>query len=213
MKDSGFEWIGEIPAHWEITRKLAFVTTEGISYGIVKLFDPDDVNGVKVLRCSDVLEGWIKPDNIRTVMQEVSNEYARTILSGGEVVVNVRGSLGGCAVVPKTMAGYNIAREVAKIVLNDSMCNRYVMYYLLSRCFVEYRTSRLSGSVYVGLNIELLSSCPLPNPDLAEQTAIADYLDEKCSQIDRLIAIKQAKIEKLEQYKRSLIYEYVTGKK
>lgn len=213
MKDSGFEWIGEIPAHWEITRKLAFVTTEGISYGIVKLFDPDDVNGVKVLRCSDVLEGWIKPDNIRTVTQEVSNEYARTILSGGEVVVNVRGSLGGCAVVPKTMAGYNIAREVAKIALNDSMCNRYVMYYLLSRCFVEYRTSRLSGSVYVGLNIELLSSCPLPNPDLAEQTAIADYLDEKCSQIDRLIAIKQAKIEKLEQYKRSLIYEYVTGKR
>ena len=213
MKDSGLEWIGEIPAHWEITRKLAFVTTEGISYGIVKLFDPDDVNGVKVLRCSDVLEGWIKPDNIRTVMQEVSNEYARTILSGGEVVVNVRGSLGGCAVVPKTMAGYNIAREVAKIALNDSMCNRYVMYYLLSRCFVEYRTSRLSGSVYVGLNIELLSSCPLPNPDLAEQTAIADYLDEKCSQIDRLIAIKQAKIEKLEQYKRSLIYECVTGKR
>lgn len=213
MKDSGLEWIGEIPAHWEITRKLAFVTTEGISYGIVKLFDPDDVNGVKVLRCSDVLEGWIKPDNIRTVMQEVSNEYARTILSGGEVVVNIRGSLGGCAVVPKTMAGYNIAREVAKIALNDSMCNRYVMYYLLSRCFVEYRTSRLSGSVYVGLNIELLSSCPLPNPDLAEQTAIADYLDEKCSQIDRLIAIKQAKIEKLEQYKRSLIYECVTGKR
>ena len=213
MKDSGLEWIGEIPAHWEITRKLAFVTTEGISYGIVKLFDPDDVNGVKVLRCSDVLEGWIKPDNIRTVMQEVSNEYARTILSGGEVVVNVRGSLGGCAVVPKTMAGYNIAREVAKIALNDSMCNRYVMYYLLSRCFVEYRTSRLSGSVYVGLNIELLSSCPLPNPDLAEQTAIADYLDEKCSQSDRLIAIKQAKIEKLEQYKRSLIYECVTGKR
>ena len=213
MKDSGFEWIGEIPIHWEITRKLAFVTTEGISYGIVKLFDPDDVNGVKVLRCSDVLEGWIKPDNIRTVTQEVSNEYARTILSGDEVIVNVRGSLGGCAVVPKTMAGYNIAREVAKIALNDSICNRYVMYYLLSRCFVEYRTSRLSGSVYVGLNIELLSSCPLPNPCLEEQTAIADYLDKKCSQIDRLIAIKQAKIEKLEQYKRSLIYEYVTGKK
>ena len=213
MKDSGFEWIGEIPAHWEITRKLAFVTTEGISYGIVKLFDPDDVNGVKVLRCSDVLEGFIKPDNIRTVTREVSNEYARTILAGGEVLVNVRGSLGGCAVVPEEMAGYNIAREVAKITLNSRMCNRYVMYYLLSRCFVEYRTSHLSGSVYVGLNIELLSSCPLPNPELTEQKAIADYLDKKCSQIDHLIAIKQAKIEKLEQYKRSLIYEYVTGKR
>lgn len=213
MKDSGFEWIGEIPAHWEITRKLAFVTTEGISYGIVKLFDPDDVNGVKVLRCSDVLEGFIKPDNIRTVTREVSNEYARTILAGGEVLVNVRGSLGGCAVVPEEMAGYNIAREVAKITLNSRMCNRYVMYYLLSRCFVEYRTSHLSGSVYVGLNIELLSSCPLPNPELTEQKAIADYLDKKCSHIDHLIAIKQAKSEKLEQYKQSLIYEYVTGKR
>lgn len=213
MKDSGFEWIGEIPAHWEITRKLAFVTTEGISYGIVKLFDPDDVNGVKVLRCSDVLEGFIKPDNIRTVTREVSNEYARTILAGGEVLVNVRGSLGGCAVAPEEMAGYNIAREVAKITLNSRMCNRYVMYYLLSRCFVEYRTSHLSGSVYVGLNIELLSSCPLPNPELTEQKAIADYLDKKCSQIDHLIAIKQAKSEKLEQYKQSLIYEYVTGKR
>ena len=213
MKESGIEWIGQIPEHWDMTRKLAFVTTDGISYGIVKLYDPDDVNGVKVLRCSDVLEGFIKLDNIRTVTREVSNEYARTILAGGEVLVNVRGSLGGCAVVPEEMAGYNIAREVAKITLNSRMCNRYVMYYLLSRCFVEYRTSYLSGSVYVGLNIELLSSCPLPNPELTEQKAIADYLDKKCSQIDHLIAIKQAKIEKLEQYKRSLIYEYVTGKR
>ena len=48
---------------------------------------------------------------------------------------------------------------------------------------------------------------------MPEQVAIVDYLNEKCSQIDRLIAIKQKKIEKLEQYKKSLIYEYVTGKK
>lgn len=213
LKGSGVEWIGKIPAHWGMTRKLSFVTTEGISYGIVKLYDPDDENGVKVLRCSDVLEGFIKPDNIRTVTQDVSNEYARTLLAGGEVVVNIRGSLGGCAVVPKTMSGYNIAREVAKISLTDRMCNRYVMYYLLSRCFVEYRTSHLSGSVYVGLNIELLSSCPLPNPELVEQTEIADYLDGKCTQIDQLISLKQAKIDKLNEYKKSLIYEYVTGKK
>ena len=50
-------------------------------------------------------------------------------------------------------------------------------------------------------------------PPLDEQYAIAEHLDNKCVQVDRLIAIKQAKIEKLEQYKRSLIYEYVTGKK
>ena len=53
----------------------------------------------------------------------------------------------------------------------------------------------------------------IPVPSIDEQFEIAAYLDEKCSQIDRLIAVKQAKIEKLEQYKRSLIYEYVTGKR
>lgn len=213
MKDSGVEWIGEIPETWQIVRKLSYVTEEGISYGIVKLFDPDDVNGVKVLRCSDVLEGYICPDNIRTVTSKVSNEYARTILQGGEVVVNIRGSLGGCAVVPEYMTGYNIAREVAKITLNETMHNRYVMYHLLSRNFVEYRTSHLSGSVYVGLNIELLSSCPVPAPSIKEQIQLADYLDMKCGQIDQLIAIKQKKIDKLNEYKKSLIYEYVTGKR
>lgn len=213
MKDSGVEWIGDIPEPWSVIRKLSYITTEGISYGIVKLFDPDDVNGVKVLRCSDVLEGYICPDNIRTVTQKVSQEYSRTILYGGEVVVNVRGSLGGCSVVPKEMSGYNIAREVAKISLDSSMHNKFLMYYLLSNCFVDYRTRHLAGSVYIGLNIELLSSCPIPLPQLAEQQQIADYLDEKCSQIDRIITLKQKKIKKLQQYKKSIIYEYVTGKK
>ena len=213
MKDSGIDWMGHIPSSWRIVRKLSYITSESISYGIVKLFEPDDMNGVKVLRCSDVLEGKICPDNIRTVTQEISNEYTRTVLSGGEVVVNVRGSLGGCAVVPNEMHGYNIAREVAKIKLNNSMHNRYLMYYLLSNCFERYRTIHLSGSVYVGLNIELLSSCSVPCPSIQEQIDIAEYLDNKCGQLDNLIIIKQQKIEKLEQYKKSLIYEYVTGKK
>lgn len=212
-KDSGYEWIGLIPLHWKIQRKLSYSVTEGISYGIVKLFDPDDENGVKVIRCSDVLEGIILPDNIRTVTQEVSSEYSRTILSGGEVLVNVRGTLGGCAVVPASMKGYNIAREVAKIAVNETLHNRYLMYYLLSASFVDYRTRYLSGSVYVGLNIELLSSCPVPLPPIREQEDICDYLDKKCEEINKLISIKKEKIDKLEQYKKSIIFEYVTGKK
>ena len=147
------------------------------------------------------------------VTKEVSQEYSRTILSGGEVLVNVRGSLGGCSIVPNDMAGYNIAREVAKISPDVSINNKYLMYYLLSHCFVDYRTRHLAGSVYIGLNIELLSSCPIPFPELFEQQQITDYLDRKCSQIDKLIALKHQKTEKIQQYKKSLIYEYVTGKK
>lgn len=213
MKDSGIEWIGEIPECWSIIRKLSHVVTEGISYGIVKLFDPDDEHGIKVIRCSDVREGVIIPDNIRTVTKEVSNEYKRTLLNGGEVLVNVRGTLGGCAVVPDEMSGYNIAREVAKIALNNTIYNRYVMYYLLSNCFTDYRTRYLSGSVYIGLNIEMLSSFSLSYPSMNEQVEIVAYLDKKCAEIDALITKKETFLSELEAYKKSLIYEYVTGKK
>jgi type I restriction enzyme S subunit len=212
MKYSGYEWIGMIPNHWDMQRKLSYNAKEPISYGIVKLFEPDE-NGVRVIRCSDVIEGSIRPESIRTVSKEVSDEYSRTILTGGEVLVNVRGTLGGCAVVPNSMKGYNIAREVARISLNGALHNRYLMYYLLSSSFIDYRTRYLSGSVYVGLNIELLSSCPLPMPPLQEQVAISAYLDDKCQKVDELISIKQMKIEKLNQFKKTIIYEYVTGKK
>ena len=213
MKDSGVEWIGEVPENWRVCRKLSYQCIEGITYGIVKLFEPDDIQGIKVIRCSDVFEGHIDPSNIRTVTREVSNEYKRTILHGGEVVVNVRGSLGGCAVVPYEMSGFNIAREVAMVRLSDVYVNRFVMYFFLSSAFTRYQQAHLSGSVYVGLNIELLSSCTLPWPSKSEQQSIVAYLDTKCAQIDALIALKQQKADKLAQYKKSLIYEVVTGKR
>ena len=63
------------------------------------------------------------------------------------------------------------------------------------------------------LNIEDFMSLKLPLPPLAAQKAIADYLDRKCAEIDEWVAVKQQKIETLKEYKKSLIYEYVTGKK
>ena len=63
------------------------------------------------------------------------------------------------------------------------------------------------------INQEIVKNLNVPFPPLAEQQAIADYLDKKCGEIDELITIKQQKIESLKEYKKSVIYEYVTGKK
>lgn len=213
MRDSGIPWIGELPRNWHTLRKLSYATQEDISYGIVKLLEPDDESGIKVIRCSDVMDGYISKDNIRTVTQSVSAEYARTILQGGEVVLNIRGSLGGCAVVPDSMVGYNIAREVAKINIKKQLFNRYLMYFLLSTIFSNYLQNYLVGSVYIGLNIETLKSCPVPLPPMNEQVAISEYLDKKCARIDSIVADKKAELETLADYKNSLIFEYVTGKK
>lgn len=213
MKNSGITWIGTIPENWDILRKLSYATTDDISYGIVKLMEPDDENGVKVIRCSDIMGGYIDVKHIRTVSKAVSLEYARTILRGGEVILSIRGSLGGCAVVPDSMAGYNIAREVAKISLNETMVNRFVMYYFLSMGFTNYLQRYLAGSVYIGLNIETLKDCSIPKPPKVEQLVICDYLDKKCGEIDEIIQQKQQQLSVIEEYKKSLIFEYVTGKK
>ena len=213
MKDSGVEWIGEIPSDWNILRKLSYSVNKPISYGIIKLFDPDDENGVKVIRCSDVREGIIDSNNIRTVTKEISDEYSRTILEGGEVLINVRGTLGGCAVVPTEMKGYNIAREVAMVSIDNTLLNKFLMYYFLSDAFINYENRHLAGSVYIGLNIEMLSACPITLPSTVEQQGIVDYLDEKTGEINRLIEKKQQLLSDLDSYKKSLIYEYVTGKK
>ncbi len=211
MKDSGIEWLGSVPLKWN-EHKLSDLCKKSITYGIVKMGDYDDENGVKALRCSDVQPGYIIEDSIRTVTQKLSKEYARTILEGGEIVINIRGTLGGCAIVPDYMKGYNIAREIAMVSV-DKANTRFVMYNMLSNAFKAYQDYSLRGVIYVGLNINLLNKYPIFLPSEHEQDQIAFYLDEKCSLIDEDIFTREQLIEKLQDYKKSLIYEVVTGKK
>lgn len=174
----------DIPDTWEWAR-IFDISVGQITYGIIKLGE-EDSNGVKVLRCSDVKPGYICSSNIRTVKKELSDEYSRTILKGGEIVINVRGTLGGCAIVPNYYAGYNIAREVAVIPLSGLMYNKYLMFALLSPSFDTYLNDNLRGVAYKGLNIELLSSFVFPIPPLAEQKRIVKRVDELLTLCDEL---------------------------
>ena len=210
MKDSGVEWIGEIPQCWS-GKRLADLCDRGITYGIVKLGDEDE-SGIKVIRCSDVNPGYIDESNIRTVTSSLSKEYNRTILRGGEVVVNVRGTLGGCAIVPEHMRGYNIAREVAMVSVTKAN-PQFVMYNILSKAFQSYQQYSLRGVIYTGLNIGLLSKYMLFLPSIDEQEYIVNFLNKKVTCIDRVIQKKQCLLDYLQEYKKSLIYEVVTGKK
>ena len=205
-------WISNRPSYWK-RNQLSSLCHRGITYGIVKLGEPCE-NGVKVLRCSDVKDGYLDASNVRTVTPELSDEYKRTVLSGGEVIVNVRGTLGGCAIVPKEFSGANIAREVALLDVEESKANpKFIMYTLLSSCFANYVGHEMAGAIYQGLNIATLSKYSFYAPDIKEQQAIADYLDEKCAAIDALVAEKEKFIVDLEAYKKSIIFELVTGKR
>lgn len=174
----------DIPDTWEWVR-LSNASVGQLTYGIIKLGE-EDSEGVKVLRCSDIKPGYIVTLNIRTVKKALSEEYVRTILNGGEIVINVRGTLGGCAVVPIELKGYNVAREVAVIPISKLISNKYLMYILLSPIFDSYLIENLRGVAYKGLNIELLSNFPIPLPPIAEQKRIVKRVEELLALCDEL---------------------------
>ena len=186
----------EVPENW-IGIKIKDLVLRDVTYGIVKL-GKEDPEGVKVLRCSDVKPGYLVTDTVRTVEKDLSDQYARTILQGGEIVINVRGTLGGCAIVPKELEGYNIAREVAMIAIPECLNKEYVQNCLLSPLFWGFMQCNLRGIAYKGLNISLLKDFVLPIPPLDHQAKIVAKTKEVLAAIEEY-EILENRLEKINQ--------------
>lgn len=168
-----------LPKGWEWTRINNYIACEReISYGVIKLGAEPKVNGVPTLRCSDVKPGYIDLSGVRKVSIEIEENYTRTRLEGGEVLINIRGTLGGVAIVPKHLKGYNIAREVAMIPVHNSLSANYLVNTILSDFFWKKIEENLKGIAYKGLNLSSLRNFVIPLPPLTEQHRIVAKVDE-----------------------------------
>lgn len=178
----------EIPQNWKwLKLKDILETNKDITYGIVKM-GAEPTNGVRALRCSDVQYRYIRQEGIRFVTEEISNQYSRTILTGNgyEILMNIRGTLGGCALVPSKMAGYNIAREIALIPIVNKVNPRYILDVLSSPYIQETTFANLRGIAYKGLNLSLLRDFLIPIPPKEEQKRIVEKVDELMQLCDKL---------------------------
>ncbi|WP_316674663.1 restriction endonuclease subunit S [uncultured Tolumonas sp.] len=179
----------ELPQGWKWCRVSHLMNNmRDISYGIIKLEQEPDVDGVPTLRCSDIKSGYIDLTGVRTVHPEIEKVYHRTRLQGGEVLVNIRGTLGGVALVPKKLAGFNIAREVAMLPIHNSISGEYLVQLIASPFFWKKIEENLKGIAYKGLNLNNLRDLVMPIPPVAEQNKIADktiYLLELCEQLKK----------------------------
>lgn len=189
MKDSGVEWIGEIPEGWEV-RAIKTMATLKSGSNIT-------TNDIKEEKIGFPVYGG---NGLRGYYSEYSDE-------GNYALIGRQGALCG-----------NINYAHGKFWATDHcvVCYPKVEFELI--WFGEtLRTMNLNqyslSSAQPGLSVERIKENLMPVPPLTEQRAIADYLDKKCAEIDELIAIKQQKIEALKEYKKSVIFEYVTGKK
>lgn len=202
MKDSGVEWIDKIPHDWaearikDVIRPIEKEVLE--SDEIVTCFR----DGVVTLRRNRREDGF--------TVSFTENGYHGVDI--GDLVIHGMDAFAGAIGCSDSRGKITPVVHVCETVGN----NRYFMYYLRFMAFGNILMD-LSNGVRIRSsdfrNFARLGIFGVVVPPISEQDKIVDYLDTKCTQIDRLIAIKQAKIEKLNQYKKSLIYEYVTGKK
>lgn len=162
----------EIPEEWIWSRCQYLCEPERIiTYGVIKL-GPALKNGIGTLRSSDVRWLYIDKDHIKCISPEIAAGYYRTFLKGGEILITVRGSLGGVAVVPKEMAGCNISREVAMLPLHPELNPQFFSYAIASIWSQNWLSEVTKGVAYTGINIRDLKRLPLPVPPIAEQHEI-----------------------------------------
>lgn len=213
MKDSGVEWIGEIPEHWEVIR-LKFLLQyiidcphETPNYS----FDGE----YYVIRTADEDYGFLRADEqmYRLDEKEYKHRIRRLSLDKDDIVYGREGERWGLACIVPESNKYCLGQRMMQFRCNEHIVPMFIMWALNSKNIYVQGCFDTLGSTSPHVNISTIINYEIPIPSYEEQNKLASFLEEKCSRIDKLIALKQQKIEKLQQYKKSLIYEYVTGKK
>lgn len=201
MKDSGVAWIGDIPAGWNIIR----------GKNILALLNRPVLPTDNVITCFRDGEVTLRSNRREEGFTFSEKEIGYQGVDAGDLVVHGMDGFAGAI-------GISDSRGKASpvlIVLNSKQNKRYLMFYLRS---IAYRNIFLALSTGIrvrscDLRWNKLSALPFLVPSLKEQDEIVVYIDHKLREIDKLISVKQQKIETLTEYIKSLIYEYVTGKK
>ncbi len=182
-----------------------------ITYGVIKLGEPVS-EGVYCLRCGNLKRLKIDLEGVRKIPHSLSKEYSRTVLKGGELLVNVRGTLGGVCVAPNTMSGWNVAREIAVIPLrSDAAAAEYLSYHVATSASQSWLMGRRKGAAYVGINIEDIRRLPIYLPPRKEQERVSSLLSEAHGHTVKLQDIYEKKVQKLLDLKSSLLTQAFAG--
>ena len=211
MKDSGVEWIGRIPSEWyvapftkclESTIDYRGKTPEKVSDGTFLVTAKNIKDGKLNYSAS---KEYVRTEQYEDIMHRGKPEI-------GDVLFTTEAPLGEVCNVDRT--DFALAQRIIKFRGIVGLVNNYYMkYWIMSSFFQNNLRTFATGSTAQGIKASKLGQLKLILPTLEEQQEIADYLDAKCAEIDRLIAKKEQLVKELESYKKSLIYEVVTGKR
>lgn len=209
MKDSGVEWIREIPVDWEISR-IKYVSIFEPSCDFRKL-TPETIITYSPMEC-------IKNGTFERRTSLYGNlAHTLTPFQNGDIVmakVTPCFENGNIAIMNELQSGYGLGSSELFVFRPQNINTRYLFYWLQNKLFVHQACATMTGTGGLKrISPSFVKNCNIHYPSAAEQAQIAAYLDAKCAEIDGLIAKKEQLVKELESYKKSLIYEVVTGKR
>lgn len=215
MKDSGIQGVGKTPSHWKTTR-LCYECYIRARLGWRGLKADEYVEeGYAFISAFNIQNGKLVWTPLNYITKERFDESPEIKLHSGDVLIVKDGAgVGKCARVDDLpMGGTTPNSSIAVITPSKNLNYRYVCYYLQSAVFNNFVLLLYNGMGVPHLTQEVMSKIKILVPPLKEQMVISDYLDAKCTEIDAVVETKKAQLATLDEYKKSLIFEYVTRKK
>ena len=208
LKDSGVQWIGEVPEHWEVCK------IKNICTSVNRGCTPNYVeNGTYyAMNQATFSKGFL---DYRSLKFTTENRKSAQVLKQDILLASTGGGILGKVFYYNEESDLFYADSHVTILRVDKRTNdsRYLFYNLAIKYDLINALLAKGATNQTELQRDLLKNHYIQCPPLAEQRAIADWLDAKCADIDATIALKEQKQEKLKEYKKTIIFEYVTGKK
>ena len=207
MKESGIDWIGQIPQEWEVIKfKYLGDVKQGLTYSPSDIVDKDE--GILVLRSGNIQNGVLDFTNNVYVKTKVAESIA---LRKNDILITARN--GSSALIGKNaIIDTDIKATFGAFMMvfrtNKSLIAKFA-FYLMNISFNFYRTFFTTSTVNQ-LTAAIFNGIEVPLPSISEQQKIADFLDKKTAQLDKVKSLLEEQIQKLKDYRASLIYETVT---
>lgn len=215
MKESTVPWIGLIPDNWSVCALKQLTTKIGSGKTPSGGAEVYTTEGIMFLRSQNVYNTGLELDTVSYITEEIDSEMSNTRVQYMDVLLNITGgSIGRCCLFDLADVPANVNQHVCILRTDKTkLLPQYLRYFWNSASGPMVVAQHQTGGNRQGLNFEQIGMTKIPYCSIEEQQKIVTFLDARCNEMDALVVDKEALITDLEAYKKSLIFEVVTGKR
>jgi len=212
MKDSGVEWLGDVPEHWDVSQlRYEKKSNTKITYGIVQA-GPNVEDGVPYIRTGDMSGKTLPSTGYLKTSNEIDSAFRRSKVFVGDIVISIRATVGKCLPVPEAISGANLTQGTAKFSAGERVIQKFVLSCLASDQCQSQFSSVAKGATFKEITLDALQRIHITVPPLDEQRDIAVFIDDRLGRFDDLIESAEKAGILLKERRTALISAAVTGK-